>query len=92
MAKGRLGILGAFTLGFGAGAAVAKWWPVIEEKLAPVGRQLLAKGLDAAEQAKATFWRKSEKVADLIADIKEEQEAKLKGNGPQRTPGEPLSN
>lgn len=81
MPKGRFGILGAFTIGFGFGAATSKWWPKVEEKLAPVGKALLAKGLIAVDKAKDAFWQKSEKFADVIAEIKEEQESETKGNG-----------
>ncbi len=74
MAKGRFGIVGAFTLGFGIGAAASKWWPKIEEALLPTGKKLLAQGLIGVEKAKDAFWKKSEKVADVIAEIKGEQQ------------------
>lgn len=90
MSKGKLGIVGAFTLGFGLGATASKWWPVIREKAGPLGKDLLAKGMDAADKAKDLFWEKSEKFADVISEIKEEQEQqgkeKSKGNGGRKKP------
>lgn len=92
MAKGKLGIVGAFTLGFGLGAAASKWWPVIREKAGPLGKELLAKGMDVADKAKDVFWEKSEKFADVIAEIKEDQEdeVKDKAKGKKRPKLEPV--
>lgn len=79
MAQGKFGIIGAFTLGFAIGASSQKWWPVLKEKLGPFGKDLVGKGLEVADKAKDVFWEKSEKFADVISEIKEEQEVKHKG-------------
>jgi hypothetical protein len=96
MAKGKFGIVGAFTLGFGLGMTSSKWWPVIKEKAGPLGKELLAKGMDAADKAKDLFWEKSEKFADVIAEIKEDQEDetkdKKKGLGKKKSPLAPVDN
>lgn len=73
----------SFALGYAAGFASAKYWPVIKEKLGPLGKELLAKGIDAFDNAKDMFWEKSEKFADVIAEIKEGQEAAHK-NGDKK--------
>lgn len=86
MEKGKFGVIGAFTLGFGMGAAAVKYWPEIEKRLGPLGKDALAKGLDAVDKAKDLFWEKSEKFADVIAEIKEEQEADGKGGPRPVTP------
>lgn len=86
MSKGKFGIIGAFTLGFGLGAASYKWWPVVQEKMGPAGKDLLKKGLGVWDQAKDLFWDKSEKFADVISEIKEEQEHTTKGNGNKGVP------
>ena len=90
MAQGKFGIIGAFTLGFAIGASSQKWWPVLKEKLGPIGKDLLGKGLDAVDKAKDAFWEKSEKFADVIAEIKEEQEGRHKGK--KRSSSEPVNN
>ncbi|MBI4403773.1 MAG: hypothetical protein HY537_06415 [Deltaproteobacteria bacterium] len=74
----KTGIVGAFALGFGLGMTAAKWWPVIREKAGPLGKELVAKGLDVWDKTKDTFWEKSEKFADVIAEIKDEQEKTAK--------------
>ena len=81
MSKGKLGIVGAFALGFGIGATSSKWLPVLKEKAGPLGKDLMAKGMQAFDGAKDLFWEKSEKFADVIAEIKEDQEAETKGEG-----------
>lgn len=91
MSKGKFGIIGAFTLGFGAGMTASKWWPVVREKLGPTGKDLMAKGLDAVDKAKDLFWEKSEKFADVIAEIKEEQETEKKTKKPKAPVG-PVEN
>lgn len=74
-------LISAFGLGYAAGFASAKYWPAIKEKMGPLGKELLAKGLNALDNAKDMFWEKSEKFADVIAEIKEGQEAaNKKGN------------
>lgn len=90
MAQGKLGIIGAFTLGFAIGASSQKWWPVLKEKLGPLGKDLVEKGLEVADKAKDLFWEKSEKFADVISEIKEEQEVKHKGK--KKTAPEPVNN
>jgi len=90
MAQGKFGIIGAFTLGFAVGASSQKWWPVIREKLGPLGKDLVGKGLGAVDKAKDVFWEKSEKFADVISEIKEEQEVKHKGK--KKTTLEPVDN
>ncbi len=88
MSKGKFGIIGAFGLGFGLGAASAKYWPEIEKRLGPVGKDILKKGLETVDKAKDLFWEKSEKFADVIAELKEEQEMETKGERPVK----PVSN
>lgn len=60
MAKGKFGIFGAFTLGFGLGATAIKWWPTIQKKLTPVTKSLSAKGKNLFGKAKGFATGKSE--------------------------------
>lgn len=76
MSKGKF--IGAFLFGFGVGAATYKWWPVIREKLEPAGKSLLRASLDTFDKTKDTFWEKSEKIADVIAEIKNDEEVGVK--------------
>ena len=90
MATGKVGIVGAFMLGFGIGVSAQKWWPVLSEKMGPLTKDLLGKGLDAADKAKDLFWEKSEKFADVISELKEEAETRAKK--PKGTGPEPIDN
>jgi hypothetical protein len=62
-----------FVAGVAVGAAVHKYWPQIQKAAGPrVGRGLSrASGL----MDRARFWEQSEKFSDLIAEIREEDEA-----------------
>lgn len=89
MSKGKFGIIGVFGLGFGLGAASVKYWPEIEKRLGPLGKEAMKKGLDMVDKAKDAFWEKSEKFADVIAEIKEDQEAESRTG---EKPVKPVSN
>lgn len=88
MSKNRifnLGTLGLFGLGFAAGIAAHKFWPLIQAKMGPIAKNTLAKGLELVDQTKEAFWEKSEKISDLIAEVQEEEEAKAKEKVKPRT-------
>ena len=72
------GKLGLFGLGVAAGFTIIKLWPKISATLEPFIKLGIAKGLDVADKGKEIFWEKSEKFADVISEIKEEEEAKTK--------------
>ena len=75
--SGRLGLIG-LGLGVAAGVTLIKLWPKISPALEPYIKTGIAKGLDVVDKGKELFWERSERFADVIAEIKEEQEAKTK--------------
>lgn len=76
-----------FAAGVAVGVALHKYWPQIKEAAGPTARKGLEQGSGLLDRAKTAFWEQSEKFADLVAEIREEDEAASKGTGgPETTP------
>ncbi len=67
-----------FTIGVGVGVAVNRNWPAIEKIARPLLRGALKSGTNLFEKGREVYHAKSEKFSDLIAEIREEEEAKAK--------------
>lgn len=86
------GIVGAFLLGFGLGTTAHKWWPALKEYAVPAGKSLLKMGMDTTEKAKELFWDKSEKFADVMAEVSEERKEQTSTPKPRRPKTKELDN
>lgn len=77
-----------FAVGVAAGALVARNWEKIRETSRPLLRGAVRGGTNLLEKGREAYHEKSEKFSDLVAEIREEEEAKAKGM-PGATPPEP---
>jgi hypothetical protein len=64
-----------FAAGVAVGAALHKYWPELEEAGGPRLRRGLKLGSRLVERARTALWEQGEKLADLVAEIREEEEA-----------------
>ena len=71
-----------FTLGVAVGAVVTKNWPKIREVTRPLLGGALKSGSGLLAKGREAFQAQSEKFSDLIAEIREEEEAKAKAAPP----------
>ena len=62
-----------FAAGVAVGVALHKYWPQLREAGGPRLREGLRAGSGLAERARAAFWEQSEKLAELVAEIREEE-------------------
>lgn len=76
-----------FTLGVAVGVVVTKNWPKIREVTRPLLRGAMKGGSGLLEKGREAYHEQSEKFSDLIAEIREEEEAKAKA--PPAPPTEP---
>ena len=76
-----------FTLGIAVGVLVTRNWPKIREVTRPLLRGVMKAGSELVEKSRETYHEQSEKFSDLIAEIREEEEAKAKA-GPMTPPKE----
>lgn len=67
-----------FTVGIGVGVLATRNWPAIEKVARPLLRGALRSGTNLFEKGREVYHAKGEKFADLIAEIREEEEAKAK--------------
>jgi hypothetical protein len=71
--------LSRFLLPFAAGVAVGvlvhKYWPQIRELGGPVAKRGLKSGAGLFDRVKTSLAEQGEKFADLVAEIREEEEA-----------------
>ena len=67
-------ILIPFAVGVAVGVAAHKYWPQIQEVLAPNAKKGLARGSEFIDRARTQLWEQKEKFADLVAEIREEDE------------------
>jgi hypothetical protein len=75
-----------FTLGVVAGAVVARNWERIRDVSRPLLRGAVRGGTNLLEKGREAYHEQSEKFSDLVAEIREEEEAKAKakaGNPPE---------
>ncbi|MFZ5479263.1 MAG: hypothetical protein ACOZNI_21035 [Myxococcota bacterium] len=77
-----------FALGVAAGVLIHKNWPKIKEVGAPLLKGAVRQGSNIAQKTRDMYWEKSEKFSDLIAEIREEEEARAKA-GPPTPPAPP---
>lgn len=73
-----------FALGVAAGVALHRNWPQIEKLAGPTGKKLIKSATDLVEQGRGKFWEKSEAFSDLVAEIREEEEAAGQGGAPPK--------
>jgi hypothetical protein len=71
-----------FALGVAAGALVARNWEKIRDTSRPLLRTALKGSTNLLEKGREAYHQQSEKFSDLIAEIREEEEAKAKGTPP----------
>ncbi len=76
-----------FTLGVAAGVLVSKNWPKIREVTRPLLRGVMKSGSGLLEKGREAYHEQSEKFSDLVAEIREEEEAR--GKGASAPPTEP---
>jgi hypothetical protein len=74
-----------FAAGVAVGITAHKYWPQIQEAAGPSLQKGLAEGERLFERARTAFWEQSEKFSDLVAEIREEEEA-LGKSGPTPVP------
>lgn len=67
-----------FAAGVAVGVALHKYWPQIKEAGGPRLEKGLKTGSGMLDRARASFWEQSEKFSDLIAEIREEDAAKVR--------------
>ena len=65
------------------GVLLHKYWPQIQESAGPRARKSLERGSGLLDRARSAFWEQSEKFSDLIAEIREEDEAASTGKTPE---------
>lgn len=78
-----------FNLGVAVGVAVTKNWPNIREITRPLLQDAMKEGSGILEKGREAYHQQREKFSDLIAEIREEEEAKAKG--PVAPPAPPTS-
>jgi hypothetical protein len=66
-----------FAAGVAVGVVLHKYWPQIREAAGPG----LARGSRLFDRVRTRFWEQGEKFADLVAEIREEEELARKGAG-----------
>jgi hypothetical protein len=71
-----------FAAGVAVGIAVHKYWPQIKQAGGPALEKGLSRGGRLLDRARASLWEQSEKFSDLVAEIREEEEAAAKGSAP----------
>ena len=71
-----------FAAGVAVGVVLHKYWPEIREKAGPGARRVSADGRKILERGRAVFWEQREKFADLVAEIRDEEEGAAKGEPP----------
>lgn len=76
-----------FTLGVTVGVVVTKNWPKIREVTHPLLRGVIRGSGGILEKGREAYHQQSEKFSDLIAEIREEEDAKAKA--PPAPPTEP---
>jgi hypothetical protein len=74
-----------FAAGVAVGVTVHKYWPQIKEAAGPSLEKGLAEGERLFERARTAFWEQSEKFSDLVAEIREEEEAAARSGPPPAT-------
>lgn len=67
-----------FTLGVAAGVLLTKNWPKILEVTRPLLRGAMKGSSGLIEKGREAYHQQSEKFSDLIAEIREEEDAKAK--------------
>lgn len=70
--------LAPFALGVAAGVLLHKYWPQIRDLGGPAAKKAVREGTNLFEKGRQAFWEQSEKFSDLIAEIREEEEARTK--------------
>lgn len=75
-----------FLLGVGVGVAVHKNWPKIQLLAGPIAHKALLAGTEMVEKGRESFWTQSEKFADLIAEIREEDATVAENDSAEPTP------
>lgn len=74
-----------FVAGVAVGVAVHKYWPQIQEAAGPRFGRNLSRASGLVDRIRTRFWEQSEKFSDLIAEIREEEEAAAR-QGPEPVP------
>jgi len=80
--------LAPFAAGVAVGVVLHKYWPQIRELGGPGLEKAVKRGSDLVERGREQLWEKSEKFADLIAEIREEEQQKKAGPSPVPPPPE----
>lgn len=75
-----------FAAGVAVGVALHRYWPEIRRSAGPRLDRVLARGSGFVDRARTSFWEQSEKFSDLIAEIREEDEAATKRREPEPSP------
>jgi hypothetical protein len=79
-------VLAPFAAGVAAGVLLHKYWPQIREAGGPQLEKAMREGSRLFDKGREQFWEKSEKFADLVAEIREEEEARAKAPPPAPEP------
>lgn len=74
-----------FAAGVAVGILVHKYWPHIKKATGPSLEEGLSQGKRLLGRARETLQEQSEKFSDLVAEIREEEEAAAKGE-PTKAP------
>lgn len=67
-----------FVVGVAVGVVLHKNWPKIREVLGPLVRDAVRGSSNIAAKTREAIHEQSEKFSDLVAEIREEEEAKVK--------------
>jgi hypothetical protein len=67
--------LAPFAAGVAVGVVLHKYWPEIQEAGGPTLKKIMNGGKSLVEKGRERFWEQSEKFADLVAEIRDEEES-----------------
>lgn len=78
-----------FSAGVAVGVALNKYWPQITEAGRPLLRTSLRSGSHLVDKGKAAVYGQTERLSDIIAEIREEDEAASRASAAGVTPPAP---
>ena len=72
-------VLVPFSAGVAVGVLLHKYWPEIRLAGGPAFAASLNQGSEFVEKGRTAFWEKSERFADVIAEIRDDEATALAG-------------
>lgn len=80
-----------FAAGVAVGATLHKYWPEITKASRPLLRSSLRGGSELLDKGREVVWGQTERLADIISEIREEDEAEARAaaqaaGGPPKEP------